>query len=65
MGLLDKASAKLRKKSSRAGEAVREHNRHEAERTVSILSKELGLPESREELISLCYAVQGDPAHWR
>ena len=33
--------------------AVREHNRHEAERIVSILYKEPGLPASREELISL------------
>lgn len=53
LGLLDKSSEKLRKKGSRAGGAVREHNRNEAERIISLLSAELGLPESREELMLL------------
>ncbi|MCB1133508.1 MAG: hypothetical protein KDN05_20490, partial [Verrucomicrobiae bacterium] len=58
LGMLGKASDKLRKKGSRAGGAVREHNRDEAERIVTLLSAELGLPGSRKELALL---RKGDP----
>ena len=53
LGLFDKATDKLLKKGSHAGDAVRAHDRNEAERIVSVLTVELGLPASRKELMLL------------
>lgn len=53
LGLLDKTFEKIRGKNSHAGDAVRAHHQGEAERILSILAEELGLPESREELNNL------------
>jgi putative transposase len=50
LALLDKTADRLRGKKSYAGDAVRAHHQGEAERILSILAKELGLPDSREEL---------------
>ena len=50
LGMLDKTAERLRGKQSHAGDAVRAHHQGEAERIVSILASELGLPDSREEL---------------
>lgn len=53
LGLLEKTADKLRGKDSHAGGAVRAHHQAEAERILSILARELGLPESRDELMKL------------
>ena len=53
LGLLDKTVEKLRGKNSHAGDAVRAHHQGEAERILSILAGELGLPETRNELMNL------------
>jgi REP element-mobilizing transposase RayT len=53
LGLLDQATDKLRRKESHAGDAVRAHHQGEAERIVSLLACELGLPDSRAELEAL------------
>jgi hypothetical protein len=53
LDLLDKTADKLRGKKSHAGDAVRAHHQVEAERIISILARDLGLPDSREELEQL------------
>jgi putative transposase len=58
LGLMDKAEAKLRKRSSLAGKAIRAHDQAEAERVIAVLGKKLGLPESAAELELL---KKGDP----
>src|SRR5690606_25888405 len=50
LGLLEKTTGRLRGNESLAGDAVRAHHQGEAERIISILTRELGLPNSRPEL---------------
>ena len=49
-GLIDKAGAKIRKRGSVAGAAVRAHGESEAERIIWMIGAELSLPKSAEEL---------------
>lgn len=53
LGMLGRSTAKPRRKDSHAGEAIRAHHEGEAERIISIISKELGLPTHPEELARL------------
>jgi len=53
LSLMEKTADKLRGKKSHAGDAVRAHHQGEAERIISILARDLGLPDSREELEKL------------
>ena len=53
LGLIDKVGAKVMKRGSIAGAAVRAHGEAEAERIIGWVSAELGLPESAEELRTL------------
>ena len=50
LGLIDKAGAKVRKRGSVAGAAVRAHGENEAERIIRMIGAELGLPKSGQEL---------------
>ena len=50
LGLIDKAGAKIRKRGSVAGAAVRAHGESEAERIIRIVGAEMELPESVAEL---------------
>ena len=50
LGLIDKAGARIRKRGSVAGAAVRAHCESEAERITRIIGPELGLPQSAGEL---------------
>jgi hypothetical protein len=56
--LIDKAGAKIRKRGSVAGAAVRAHDESEAERIIRIVGAELELPGSAAELELL---RKGDP----
>jgi hypothetical protein len=47
---MDNAEAKLRKRSSLAGEAIRANDQAEVERVIAVLGQKLGLPESVAEL---------------
>jgi hypothetical protein len=58
LGLIDKASAKVTKRGSVAGAAIRAHGEGEAERIIHVIGTELGLPETIEELRAL---RKGDP----
>ena len=53
LGLIDKVGAKVMKRGSSAGAAVRAHGESEAERIIGLVSAELGLPESSEGLRTL------------
>ncbi len=58
LGLIGKAGAKMIKRGSIAGAAVRAHDEGEAERIIRVVGTELGLPERAEELRTL---RKGDP----
>ena len=58
LGMIDKAEAKIRKRGSVAGAAIRAHGESEAERIIRVVGAGLGLPESKEELDIL---RKGDP----
>jgi putative transposase len=53
LGLMDKARAKVGKKDSLSGGAVRAHNEAEAERIIGVVGKALGISISREDLMLL------------
>lgn len=53
LGLIDKVGAKVMKRGSIAGAAVRAHGESEAERIIGRVGAELGLPESAEGLRTL------------
>ena len=50
LGLIDKAGARIGKRGSVAGAAVRAHGESEVERNIRMIGAELGLPKSAEEL---------------
>lgn len=58
LGLIDKAIAKVTKRGSVAGAAIRAHGEGEAERIIRAVGAELGLPKSIEEFRTL---RKGDP----
>jgi len=58
LGLIDKAGAKVMKRGSIAGAAVRARGEKEAERMIQAVGSKLGLPGSAEELQAL---RKGDP----
>jgi len=58
LGLIDKASAKVTKRGSVAGAAIRAHGEGEGERIIGVIGAALGLPETIEELRAL---RKGDP----
>jgi putative transposase len=58
LGLIDKAGAKVMKRGSIAGAAVRAHGESEAERIIRMVGAELGLPTGEEGLRAL---RKGDP----
>jgi hypothetical protein len=53
LGLIDKASAKVTKRGSVAGAAIRAHGEGEAECIIGVIGAALGLPETIEELRAL------------
>lgn len=58
LGLIDEARAKVTKRGSVAGAAIRAQWEGEAERIIRVAGAEQGLPESMEELRAL---RKGDP----
>jgi len=58
LGLIDKAGARVMKRGSITGAAIRARGESEAERIIRLAGAELGLPERAEELQSL---RKGDP----
>jgi putative transposase len=58
LGLIDKARAKVTKRGSIAGAAIRAHGEGEAQRIIGVVGAELGLPQDVNELRSL---RKGDP----
>ena len=51
LGFMDKAQAKVLKKASHSGGAVRARNEMEAERIITVVGAALGMPTDRSELM--------------